>query len=75
MYISFEFFTLLVKFYTKITIFLRYNFEFILKQINRVSIDELVIDTIIQDKLLSLDNYELFVVKRITEYCIEIHSK
>lgn len=34
-------------------------------------IDELVIDTIIQDKLLSLDDYELSVLKRITEYCIE----
>ena len=34
-------------------------------------IDELVVDTIIQDKLLSLDDYELSVVKRITEYCIE----
>ncbi|MCI8547398.1 MAG: hypothetical protein HFJ38_00765 [Bacilli bacterium] len=33
-------------------------------------IDELVIDTIIQDKLLSLDDYELSVLKRITEYCI-----
>lgn len=34
-------------------------------------IDELVVDTIIQDKLLSLDDYELSVLKRITEYCIE----
>lgn len=34
-------------------------------------IDELVVDTIIQDKLLSLDDYELSILKRITEYSIE----
>ncbi|HAB67669.1 MAG TPA: hypothetical protein DCE23_09920 [Firmicutes bacterium] len=33
-------------------------------------IDELVVDKIIQDKLLSLNEYELSILKRITEYCI-----
>lgn len=38
-------------------------------------IDELVVDRIIQDKLLSLDDYELSILKRITEYCIEYGVK
>lgn len=34
-------------------------------------INELVLDMVIQDKLLSLDDYELSILKRITEYCTE----
>ncbi len=34
-------------------------------------IDELVVDSFVQDKLLSLDDYELSLLKRITEYCID----